>query len=67
MSGMKGEARKAEGCSEIHTVLVPDGRKRFKGDSQPGSLAAFANIIYLIQYIDTIYMVVTLYVVVYSS
>lgn len=67
VSDVKGEARKAKGCSEIHTVLVHDGRKRFKGDSRPGSLAAFANIINLIQYMDTIYIVVILYVVVYSS
>lgn len=60
VSGVKGEARKAEGCSEIHPVVVRDGRERFKGDSQPGSLAAFADIIYLIQYIDTIYIVVIL-------
>lgn len=65
VSGVKGEARKAEGYSEIHAALARDARERFKVESagRIGSICKHR----VSQHIDTICTAVILYVVVQSS
>lgn len=63
VSGVKGEARKAEGYSEIHAALARDARFKVESAGRIGSICKHR----VSQHIDTICIAVILYVVVPSS